>query len=109
MTVARGVNIALGLWLFASAFLWQHTEAQFTNAWVIGVLSTTFAVLVLWAPSARHLNTALGVWTVLSAWVLPSISTMTVWNNVIVGIGIFATSLLPAVDMQTTPTNASRG
>ncbi|AKT41598.1 SPW repeat domain-containing protein [Chondromyces crocatus] len=109
ITAVRAINVALGVWLFVSAFAWQHAYAQFTNAWVCGVLCTAFAVMALWVSAARHLNTALGIWVVLSAWVLPSTSTLSVWNSVITGIAIFAVSLLPAVDVTTTPTNAPRG
>ncbi|HSN96798.1 MAG TPA: SPW repeat protein [Candidatus Nanopelagicales bacterium] len=109
MTAARGINVALGVWLFISAFLWPHSYAQFTNAWVLGVLCVAFAVIGMWAPPARYLNTALGVWLFISAWALPTISSGTVWNHVIVSIAIFAVSLLPTTTRtRTSPTNAPR-
>lgn len=104
MTAARGINIALGVWLFISAFIWPHSYAQFTNAWIIGVLVTAVAVISMWAPPARFLNTALGVWLFISAFALPTISSATVWNHVIVGIAIFAVSLLSSTRVRTSPT-----
>jgi hypothetical protein len=108
MTAARGINIALGVWLFISAFLWPHTYAQFTNEWIVGVLCVIFAVVAMWAPQARYLNAALAVWLFISAWALPTISSGTIWNSVLVAIAIFAVSLLPATQVPSTPTGAPR-
>jgi hypothetical protein len=109
MTAARGIHIALGVWLFISAFLWPHTYSQFTNAWIIGVLSVIFSVIAMWAPQARYLNAALAVWLFISAWALPSISVATIWNHVLVAIAIFVVSLLPATpEVPSTPTGAPR-
>ncbi|MCC6559108.1 MAG: SPW repeat protein [Polyangiaceae bacterium] len=109
LTAARGINIALGVWLFISAFIWPHSYAQFTNSWLVGVLCVVFAVVAMWAPPARYLNAALAVWLFISAWALPTRSPGTVWNNVIVAIAIFVVSLLPAPRrIDTTPTGAPR-
>lgn len=90
----RDINILLGVWLFLSAFLWPHTPAQFANTWIVGALVSIFALIGLAAPPARFLNTILAVWLFISTWALPTISSATVWNNVIVAIGVFIVSLL---------------
>lgn len=112
LTAARGVNVALGVWLFVSAFIWPHSYAQFTNSWIVGVLVAAVAVIAMWAPPARYLNAALGVWLFISAFALPSVSSATVWNHVIVGIAIFAASLMSTTTRvrtsPTTPTGAPR-
>lgn len=90
------VNIALGLWLFVSAFIWPHTQAQTTNTWLIGVLCVLFAIAALRYPSARYLNTVLAVWLFISVWALPTMSLGTMWNNVLVAIAMFIISLAPA-------------
>src|SRR5690242_18444501 len=41
--MARGFTLLLGVWLFISAFIWQHTEAQMTNTWICGVITVIFA------------------------------------------------------------------
>ncbi|WP_433927819.1 SPW repeat protein [Sorangium cellulosum] len=97
MTAARGINIALGIWLFISAFLWRHSQDQFTNTWVVGVLCVAFALLAIWAPKARYLNTILAIWLFVSAWAIPALSVATVWNNVLVAVAILIVSLVPTV------------
>ncbi|WP_437827583.1 SPW repeat domain-containing protein [Sorangium sp. So ce1153] len=97
MTAARGINVALGIWLFISAFLWRHSQGQFTNTWVVGALCVVFALLAIWAPWARYLNTILSIWLFVSAWAIPALSVGTVWNNVLVSVAILIVSLLPTV------------
>jgi len=93
---ARVANIVVGVWLFISAFLWRHSPAQMTNTWVLGLLCVAFALVALAVPEARYLNTALSIWLFLSAFVLPRVSQLTVWNNVISAVAIFLLSLAPA-------------
>src|SRR5690349_1717021 len=59
LTVAspRWLNVLLGVWLFISAFLWPHSQAQFTNTWLMGVLAVIFALLASRLNEARYLNT----------------------------------------------------
>jgi hypothetical protein len=98
----RLVNVALGVWLFISAFTWHHTHAQMTNAWICGVLCVAFAIIGIGVPWARYLNTALAVWLFVTAWALPPeafSSIATVWNNVLCAIAIFVVSLVPSSTM----------
>lgn len=93
---ARVVELALGVWLFLSAFVWPHSQAETINAWIVGALAIVFAVVALLGESrAQYLNTALAIWLFLSAFVLPAIHTGTLWNNVLVAIVLFAVSLVP--------------
>jgi hypothetical protein len=93
---ARYANIALGVWLFISAFAWQHSYEQMANTWIVGVLAVIFAIVALFVSAqARYLNTVLAVWLFISALALPSVSSGTIWNNVIVAILMFAFSLVP--------------
>lgn len=108
VTAARGINIALGVWLFISAFIWPHNYSQFTNSWVVGVLCVGFALIAMYAPAARYLNAALAVWLFVSAFALPVISRATIWNNVLVAVAMFVVSLLPAVRVDADSTNAPR-
>src|SRR5690606_34265915 len=89
------VNIALGVWLFISAFIWPHTSAQFNNAWIVGALSAIVGALALRYPDARWANTALGAWLFLSVWFLPTMYSGTLWNHLIVGAAMFIVSLIP--------------
>src|SRR5579883_1222244 len=78
----RIINVILGVWLFISAFVWPHTQAQMTNTWILGVLCVIFALVAMAVPWVRFLNTLLAIWLFISAWALPLVSVGTVWNNV---------------------------
>jgi hypothetical protein len=90
----RIANIVLGVWLFASAFLWTHTDISRTNTWVVGLLAVGFAVWGMWFPAARFLNTALALWLAFSTIIFPTV-TATVWNNVLVAVAMFFLSMIP--------------
>ncbi len=95
--MARYANIILGVWLFISAFAWTHSSAQMTNTWIVGVIGVIVAgVAAFAAPQARYLNTLLAVWLFISSFALPTVSSGTIWNNVIVSILMFVFSLMPS-------------
>ncbi len=93
--IASGINVVLGVWLFISAFVWEHTTAEMTNTWILGVLCVIFALVAMSAPQARYLNTALAIWLFISVWALPHDNVGTMWNNALVAIAIFIVSLIP--------------
>lgn len=92
---ARTLNVILGIWLFISAFAWQHTTAQFTNTWILGVLCVIFALIAMRVPQVRYVNTILAIWLFISAFALPHANAATQWNNCLVAIAIFIVSLVP--------------
>jgi hypothetical protein len=92
----RIINVALGTWLFLSAFAWPHSRAQQTNTWIVGALTVAIAYAGMTVPWARYFNTVLAIWLFISAFVLPKLSVGTVWNNVLVAIAIFCVSLVPS-------------
>jgi hypothetical protein len=91
---ARYLNLLLGIWLFISAFLWKHSPAQFTNTWLMGVITVIVALVATSMPAARYVNTAVGIWLIISGFALPHYRAGTVWNNVLVGIAIGLLSLV---------------
>jgi hypothetical protein len=93
--VARGINVVLGIWLFISAFLWDHSLAERTNTWILGVLCVVFALIAMSTPTARWLNTILSIWLFISVWALPHQNLGTMWNNAVVAIIVFLASLVP--------------
>ncbi|HTO98407.1 MAG TPA: SPW repeat protein [Myxococcales bacterium] len=93
---ARTLNILVGVWLFISTFCWAHSQAQMTNTWILGVLCVVFALVAMRTEWMRYLNTALATWLFISAFVLPSTSRGTVWNNALVAVAIFVISLAPS-------------
>jgi hypothetical protein len=91
--VPRLAMLALGVWLFISAFLWPHTSAQRTNTWLVGALVVIVTLVSANDVRARYLNTALAVWLFLSVWILPTMMPGTVWNNLLVAVALFIASL----------------
>lgn len=100
--MTRAVNIALGVWLFISAFLWTHTEAQFTNTWLLGVAIAAIAFLTMATPAMRWVNAALAAWLIVSVFVLPTVSNGTFWNNLLVGLVSLIASVVPFATSQRT-------
>jgi hypothetical protein len=87
--------MVLGVWLVLSAFLWAHSRAQFTNAWICGLLVVGLALLAIGpVPSARYGNAVVGGWLILSVFLLPRVSIGTMWNHLLVGIAILILSLV---------------
>lgn len=102
-TWARGINVALGLWLFLSAFIWVHSGAQFTNTWLVGLGIAAVAAIGFAVPKIHWVNTALAAWLIISVFALPTLVGATFWNNLLVGIASFIVSLVPfATEQRTT-------
>jgi hypothetical protein len=114
------VMLALGAWLFVSPWILGFTvgipvegaemAAGFTaaawNAWIVGVV---IAGLALWAAlkfAEWHdwANGVLGVWLVVSPWILgfPAL-TAAVWNHVVVGLLVVALAAWELWDMRHQP------
>jgi hypothetical protein len=91
----RALPIALGAWLFVSAFLWPHGTGAAINSWIVGLLIATASLIALRMPWLRWVDTALAVWLFLSTLAMPSATGATLWNNLIVGMLVFLASLVP--------------
>lgn len=90
------INALLGLWLFASAFLFARAPIQFGNVLVVSLLVMGFAIAsIVGRPDARKVNFALGVWLVISALALPRASGGGTVNQIITAVFLMITSLFP--------------
>ena len=93
-------NLVLGLWVFASPWVLQHTMAAgaetagavtgsaMWNLYIVGIAIAVLAAAALFAFQAweEWINLALGAWLFASPWVLGfSTSVLLMWNAVIVG------------------------
>jgi SPW repeat len=89
------VNILLGIWVIISPFvLGIHSAKGVWNNIVTGAVVGILA-LVRWRmhrPGWSWLNLILGIWLVISPFVL-FVSGVAMWNNVILGIIIAASAL----------------
>lgn len=94
-TWARGLSVLLGIWLIISAYAWRHTGTLRDNAVICGVLVIVFALASLRDARARFVNTLVGVWLVLSTFVLGgALEIGSRWNELFVGIALVALSLV---------------
>jgi hypothetical protein len=89
----RTINMMLGLWVFASAFLWAHATPEQTNTAVVGALCVLFALAATAAPRVRYLNSLLAIWLFISSWAIPVERIGTVWSNALSAVAIFIVSL----------------
>jgi|SRR4051794_1028901 hypothetical protein len=96
--VTRVIELALGLWLCASGFVWPHGLPQFLNAAVIGAAIAIDAAMALAGHErARFGNRALAVWLFVSNLVLPGTALPTAWNHALVAVLVFLLSMVPTV------------
>lgn len=96
-SLPRLINLALGAWLFVTAFLLPRTGAAFTNAWIMGVVIAGFALLAMVAPIARWVNALAGAWVFIAAFVVPHASVASFWNDLIVGAAVALLALVPTM------------
>jgi hypothetical protein len=91
-------NLILGVWLFISPWLIGYaTGIAAGNSLVVGIIIAIVAIVALSsyqaARGARWVNVVLGIWTIVSPWILSfSGRANVVTNDVIVGalVTIFA-------------------
>jgi hypothetical protein len=94
--IVRVMDGVLGLWLFASAFLWPHGGPQFLNAAVSGALvAAASAAALAGHERARHLTTALAVWLFVANLLLPGTTLATAWNHAVLAVMLFLLSMAP--------------
>jgi hypothetical protein len=91
---ARATDVALGCWLFASAFVLPRGEAAGGNAWIVGMLIAVFGLWGIWAPAVRRVNTLAGVWLLSSAFFLPHLGVATRVHDVLIACAVLGLSLV---------------
>jgi hypothetical protein len=92
---ARALNLFLALWLVFSLVVWPHSEVHTVNALIVATLVGLVAFAGSVIPKMRFANVALGLWLVLSVWLLPAGGVNTLINSLLVGFGILVTALIP--------------
>lgn len=92
----RWGNLAVGVWLAASALLWPHTDLQLINATLVGCACAVVAAFALQTPQARFANVGLALWLFVSTWLLPVTTGTTLWNHTIVSLVMLVVALVPS-------------
>ena len=99
---ASSVNLLLGVWLVASAWIFLY-DGSTAGAWnsvavgaVIFVIGVT-RVVSLVRPLLARVNVVLGLWTIASPWVFGyAAGEPAMWNSVVVGIVVTLLALWSA-------------
>jgi membrane protein YdbS with pleckstrin-like domain len=85
------VNLVLGIWLAVSPYVLGYAD-QATPAWnayVVGVVILVIAAAAIWAFQKweEWINAVLGLWLIVSPWILGYSEVATpLWNQIIVGV-----------------------
>lgn len=92
--VIRLFHALIGIWLFATGFMWPHTPAQKAVTTVAGIVTFVLAILSIFTPVARYLNACVAILLfVISLMALPAVSLATLGSNTVVAIVILVVSL----------------
>ena len=85
------LNLLIGIWLFISPWVIGFANASqgaSWNAWILGVAIVVFSAIAVTLPQAWEevINILLGIWMVISSWVIGVASRAVETNAVIVGL-----------------------
>lgn len=100
---ARYCNAALGLWLFISAFAWEHQPSSRINTALVGLFVLVSAITATGWAMVRHLTMVLALWLAFSTLAAYPDGPAASWNNVIVALIVLMLAELPSVHRQRTP------
>ncbi|HEX8741182.1 MAG TPA: SPW repeat protein, partial [Casimicrobiaceae bacterium] len=85
------INLLLGIWLFISPWVVGFEGGQMAaswNAWILGVAIVVFSAIAVSMPQVWEeiINLLLGIWMVISSWIIGVTSRPVETNAVIVGL-----------------------
>jgi hypothetical protein len=85
------LNLLIGIWLFISPWVigFAATDSNASwNAWILGVAIVVFSAIAVSMPQAWEevINILLGIWMVISSWVIGVATRTAETNAVIVGL-----------------------
>lgn len=89
------VCAALGIWLMAAPAILGTTGAAADSSHLAGALVVTWAVMAFGeiVRPVRLLNILMGLWLVVAPWILTGETTVSHWNDVMVGVALILLSL----------------
>lgn len=106
------VMLAFGVWLFFSPFIFQfssYSGIAAINEYVLGIAVAAFAITALVVPRIweEWVNLALGVWILLSPFVLGFYGSQLAestgaWNNLLIGLLIGGDAAWAVISQQQT-------
>jgi len=96
MSLARWVNVVVGSWLFISAWLLPASTWQRINQGLLGMAIFFVAFLAMAYLRCRLVNTLLGIWAIVSPFVLALAASLAAVNQVAFGFVVLVASLWPS-------------
>jgi hypothetical protein len=87
---ARIVNVLIGLWLFASAFILPQGRGQVASTAICGLLMSLTAALTSYDHRFRYATEAVGLLVVVLAFAVHPLGSATFWHNGVMGISTIA-------------------
>ena len=100
---ARYTNMALGLWLFVSAFAWPHTASTRLNTCMVGLFVAIAATMAAGVSVFRQLTSVLALWLLFTTLMVYPASPITFWSNILTAVAVLVVSLIPSDDERITP------
>ena len=91
----RYSNALLGLWLFISAFAWDHAPSSRMNTCLVGLFMLVSAITATGWSIARHLTMALALWLAFTTLAAFPDGPASSWNNLIVALVVVVLAELP--------------
>ncbi len=90
---ARAAALLASGWLIVSALAWERGTPRIDGV-VVGYLVFVFSMVATIVDEVRLLNTALGLWLLVTAWVWPAKSLAMRGNETLVGAAVVLLSLV---------------
>lgn len=92
-----GGNLLLGLWLFISPWVLKYIDGMPVSAWnatLLGAAIVVFSAVAVYMPRVweEGINMALGVWMIISPWVLQFAAEKNIMMNAVI-TGVLVTAL----------------
>ncbi len=90
---ARAAALLASGWLVVSALAWERGAPRIDGV-VVGYLVFVFSIVATAVDEVRLLNTALGAWMLVTAWVWPAKALPMRLNETLVGVAVVLLSLV---------------
>jgi hypothetical protein len=93
-SIARTLQVLLGLWLFLSAFLWSHLPAVRLDDWAVGLAILSGATIAATFPRVRWAIAALAAWVLVAEQLVPHVRAGTRWHDGVLALAVLIAALV---------------
>jgi hypothetical protein len=93
-SIARTLQVLLGLWLFLSAFLWSHLPAVRLDDWAVGLAILCAATVAATFPRVRWGIAALAAWVLVVERLVPHVRPATRWHDGVLALLVIVAALV---------------